>query len=54
MTSLIEEGLNLLLSRTSRVRREPVELPVSSASGGVLPGVNLNRGADLEEAMNGR
>ena len=51
LTSLIEEGLNLVLARGRHLRREPIELPVSNAAAGVLPGVNLNRSADLEQAM---
>jgi hypothetical protein len=55
LTSLIEEGLNLVLTRPVKgARRERVDLPVSSASGGVLPGVDLNRSADLEDVMTGR
>ena len=50
-TLLIEEGLNLVLARGRHFRREPIELPLSSATGGVLPGVNLNCGTDLEEVM---
>jgi len=33
-------------------RRGRVELPVSKASGGVLPRIDLNRSSDLEEVMN--
>jgi hypothetical protein len=52
LTSLIEDGLRLLLSEPKGRRRERVKLPVSKASGGVLPGVDLNRSSDLEEVMN--
>ena len=51
LTSLIEDGLRLILTRPKAHRRERVELPVSRASGGVLPGVDLNRSGDLEEVM---
>jgi hypothetical protein len=51
LTSLIEEGLTIILS-SPRGKRVRVELPVSQASGGVLPGVDLNRSCDLEEIMN--
>jgi hypothetical protein len=54
LTSLIEESLTLIVARRSSVRRKRVELPVSKASGGVLPGIDLNRSSDLEEAMNAR
>ena len=51
LTSLIEEGLTLVLAEPKAARRRPVELPVSKASGGVLPGVDLNRSSALEEVM---
>lgn len=52
LTSLIEDGLSLLLAKPKVSRQERVELPVSKASGGVLPGIDLNRSSDLEEVMN--
>jgi hypothetical protein len=52
LTSLVEDGLALILSKPKTIRRERVDLPVSKASGGVLPGVDLNRSGDLEEVMN--
>ena len=52
LTSLIEEGLAVMLAKSKSSRRKRVHLPVSKASGGVLPGVDLNRSADLEEVMN--
>ena len=51
LTSLIEDGLALILTRPKMDRRKRVALPVSKASGGVLPGVDLNRSSDLEEVM---
>jgi hypothetical protein len=51
LTSLVEEGLVLMLSTTKAGRRKRIELPVSTATGGVLPGVDLNRSSDLEEVM---
>lgn len=51
LTSLVEEGLVLMLSRTKAGRRKRIELPVSKAAGGVLPGIDLNRSSDLEEVM---
>jgi hypothetical protein len=51
LTSLVEEGVALVLARPRKKHRERVELPVSRASGGVLPGVDLNRSSDLEELM---
>lgn len=52
LTSLIEDGLTLILAKRKASRRERVQLPVSKASGGVLPGIDLNRSNDLEEVMN--
>jgi hypothetical protein len=51
LTSLIEDGLALILAESKRRLLEPVQLPVSKASGGVLPGVDLNRSCELEEVM---
>jgi hypothetical protein len=51
LTSLVEDGLALILAKPKEGRREQVELPVSKATGGVLPGVDLNRSSDLEEVM---
>jgi hypothetical protein len=51
LTSLVEEGLQLTLSKAKSSRRKRVELPVSQATGGVLPGIDLNRSSDLEEVM---
>ncbi len=50
LTSLIEEGLMLVLAPKS-TQREHVKLPLSRASGGVLPGVDINRSNVLEEVM---
>jgi hypothetical protein len=52
LTSLIEEGLALVLRKAKPNRRSQVQLPVSEASGGVFPGVDLNRSCELEEVMN--
>lgn len=54
LTSLVEEGLLLILAKARAGRRKRVELPVSEATGGVLPGIDLNRSSDLEEVMNAR
>jgi hypothetical protein len=51
LTSLIEDGLALILAKPKTIRSERIELPVSKASGGVLPGIDLNRSSDLEEVM---
>ena len=52
LTSLVEDGLLLILSKAKANRRKRIELPVSRATGGVLPGIDLNRASDLEEVMN--
>ena len=52
LTSLIEDALALVVAKPKPGRRERVDLPVSKAAGGVLPGVDLNRSGDLEEVMN--
>jgi hypothetical protein len=52
LTSLIEDGLVLILSKAKASRGGRVELPISRAGGGVLPGIDLNHSSDLEEAMN--
>jgi hypothetical protein len=51
LTSLVEEGLAVILAEAKGSRSGQVQLPVSKASGGVLPGVDLNRSSDLEEVM---
>jgi hypothetical protein len=52
LTSLVENGLRLILSKASASRRKRIELPVSKSTGGVLPGIDLKRSSDLEEVMN--
>ena len=55
LTALIEQGLRMALRRprpASRAAR--VQLPVSRATGGVLPGIDLNDSADLLDRMDDR
>ena len=52
LTSLVEDGLVLILSKVKLSPRKRIELPVSKATGGVLLGIDLNRSSDLEEVMN--
>ncbi len=52
LTSLVEDGLALVLSKTKAGRGKRIVLPVYKATGGVFPGVDLNRSSDLEEVMN--
>lgn len=55
MTSVFEEALRRLLSEAEqRDKRERVELPVSAATGGILPGVDLDDSAALLDVMEGR
>jgi hypothetical protein len=52
LTSLVEDGLASILADAKVRPKKPVQLPVSKASGGVMPGVDLNRSCVLEEFMN--
>lgn len=55
LTSVFEEALRRLLTESERhEERTRVELPVSVASGGVLPGVDLDDSAALLDVMEGR
>jgi hypothetical protein len=54
VTSLIEEGLRLILTNERLGRRAKVVLPVSRETGGVLPGVDLNNSASLQDLMEDR
>jgi hypothetical protein len=51
LTSLIEEALRTMLAESKPARRRRVQLPISKASGGTLPGVDLNRSSDLHDLM---
>jgi hypothetical protein len=55
LTSLIENGLRLVLADTPRPRhRRQVQLPVCKAGGGTLPGVDLTDSAALLDILEGR
>lgn len=54
LTSLLEEGLKIVLAESKPARRTQVRLPISKAAGGTLPGVDLNRSTDLEDLMEDR
>ncbi len=54
LTSLIEEGLELALARPKARSRRRVAIPVARETGGTLPGVHLDRSAELEDLMHGR
>jgi hypothetical protein len=52
LTALIEQGLGLALRRPLKsAPQNRIALPVSTASGGALPGVNLDRNAELLDRM---
>ena len=54
LTSLIERGLRLAIAGGHRLKgpsRRP--LPVSKATGGVLPGINLDNTAELLDRLDG-
>lgn len=52
LTALIEQGLRLALrSPRKRSERHAIALPVSRATGGTLPGVDLDRNAELLDRM---
>ena len=53
LTSLVEEALAIVLSQQKPPQQEQVRVPVSKASGGVLPGVDLNDSASLSDLMAG-
>ena len=54
LTSLIEEGLNCILTESKSGKRAPIRLPVSRLRGGTLPGIDLNRSTDLLDLMEDR
>jgi hypothetical protein len=55
LTSLMERGLRLALAGShARERPARVMLPVSTASGGVRPGVNLDDTSDLLDRLDDR
>jgi len=52
VTALIEQGLRLVLAQPEKAEpRKWVSLPVSSATGGLLPGVDLNNSAALLDIL---
>ena len=52
LTSLIEEGLTRILSESGlQYKHRKVDLPVSTATGGLLPGVDLTNASELLDAM---
>jgi hypothetical protein len=52
LTALIEQGLGLALRRPLKSSLQKViSLPVSSATGGTVPGINLDRTSELLDRM---
>ena len=52
LTSLIERGLRLVLTRHPNSRRKrQIDLPVSKATGGTLPGIDLDNSAELLDRL---
>jgi hypothetical protein len=51
LTALIEEGLRQILDerRNRKKTLSQVPLPVSTAMGGLIPGINLDSTAELQE-----
>ena len=55
VTELIEKGLQLVLaSGRARTRRERVVVPVSRATGGTHPGVDIDDSSALLDRLDGR
>ena len=55
VTALIERGLRLVLARGhARGRRARITLPVSRATGGTHPGVNLGDSSAVMDRLDGR
>jgi hypothetical protein len=50
LTSLIEEGLRLIVSRKPRTKPKRVLPPFSDESGPPWPGIDISDGAGLQEA----
>jgi hypothetical protein len=54
LTSLLERGLRLAVSGSHKRRRaQRVRLPTSKATGGALPGVNLDKTSGLLDRLDG-
>ena len=55
LTAFFERALRLVLAKQpTSAKRARVPLPVSSAGGGTLPGVDLDDGASLLDVLEGR
>jgi hypothetical protein len=49
LTSLIEDGLRFIVTEKPTARRKRIRLPISSATGGPLPGIDLTNNASIQE-----
>jgi hypothetical protein len=50
LTSLIEDGLRLVVAEKKKdSKARPVVLPVSKATGGLMPGIDISNSAALQE-----
>ena len=50
LTSLIEDGLRRVVSETAaKPKKRRVSLPVSKATGGLMPGLDISNSAALQE-----
>ncbi|GEM_PF-693048 len=52
LTALIDRGVRLVVeNKPAQTKRQPFQLPVSKAKGGVLPGINLEKTSELLDIM---
>lgn len=50
LTSLIEDGLRRVVTETApKAKKRRVSLPVSKATGGLMPGIDISNSAALQE-----
>ncbi|HEX3883224.1 MAG TPA: ribbon-helix-helix protein, CopG family [Stellaceae bacterium] len=49
LTALIEEGLRRVVQDSAPARHTRILPPVSTATGGLMPGIDLNNSAQLQE-----
>lgn len=53
LTGLLERGVRLAIASKPRAKSQRFRLPVSKATGGVRPGVDISRTADLLDRLDG-
>ena len=53
LTSIIEEGVERVLSAKTKPPQQRVEIPVSKNRGGVRPGIDLTNYGELLDIMEG-